>query len=215
MPIEFHCPQCAKRLRTPDSAAGKSAKCPSCGTVVPIPQKSESQQPPVGPAPPPPPFGQGQTEDDYGVQDDYPLRQETSQPPFGAGGQSPSGGEAPAFPQWPGMQPEQGSPAGPNPYQAPQTTQPHSFNQPRERATTGRESQAIAGLVLGIIGLIGWCCPIIGFILGALAITFGVQGRSSENAGMATVGIVLGIITLVLSLINAIAGVMLQLGGGL
>ena len=37
MPIEFRCGQCGKLLRTGDETAGKRAKCPSCGTVQPVP----------------------------------------------------------------------------------------------------------------------------------------------------------------------------------
>ncbi len=37
MPIEFRCGQCGKLLRTGDETAGKQAKCPSCGSVQPIP----------------------------------------------------------------------------------------------------------------------------------------------------------------------------------
>lgn len=37
MPIEFDCTQCQLRLRTPDETAGKQAKCPQCGMLVPIP----------------------------------------------------------------------------------------------------------------------------------------------------------------------------------
>ncbi|MFN0051574.1 MAG: hypothetical protein ACKV0T_05245 [Planctomycetales bacterium] len=38
MPISVECPSCGKRLKAPDSAAGKKAKCPQCGTPVPIPE---------------------------------------------------------------------------------------------------------------------------------------------------------------------------------
>jgi phage FluMu protein Com len=37
MPIEFRCLQCGKLLRTGDDTAGKQAKCPECGAVMPIP----------------------------------------------------------------------------------------------------------------------------------------------------------------------------------
>src|SRR5688500_10060952 len=37
MAIEFPCPTCRQLVRTPDAAAGKKGKCPSCGTVVIIP----------------------------------------------------------------------------------------------------------------------------------------------------------------------------------
>ena len=37
MPIEFQCPTCQARIRTPDEAAGKSARCPQCGGVSIVP----------------------------------------------------------------------------------------------------------------------------------------------------------------------------------
>lgn len=40
MSIEFRCTSCQKLLRTPDETAGKQAKCPECGTIVPIPESS-------------------------------------------------------------------------------------------------------------------------------------------------------------------------------
>ena len=39
MPISCECPQCGKRLKAADSAAGKKAKCPDCGAAVPIPAR--------------------------------------------------------------------------------------------------------------------------------------------------------------------------------
>ena len=37
MAIEFRCSQCNKLLRTGDDTAGKQAKCPECGAIMPIP----------------------------------------------------------------------------------------------------------------------------------------------------------------------------------
>ncbi len=51
MPIEFRCVRCNKLLRTGDDTAGKQAKCPECGTVMPIPM------PGAGPSPPYEPMG--------------------------------------------------------------------------------------------------------------------------------------------------------------
>lgn len=39
MPISVECPACGKRLKAPDSAAGKRAKCPQCGKPVQIPEQ--------------------------------------------------------------------------------------------------------------------------------------------------------------------------------
>lgn len=54
MAIEFRCTQCGKLLRTGDETAGRHAKCPECGTVMPIPAASGSLP---GGSPPPPPSG--------------------------------------------------------------------------------------------------------------------------------------------------------------
>jgi len=37
VPINMSCPSCAKNLSAPDTAAGKKAKCPACGTTMVIP----------------------------------------------------------------------------------------------------------------------------------------------------------------------------------
>jgi predicted RNA-binding Zn-ribbon protein involved in translation (DUF1610 family) len=38
MPISFKCPQCGKKLKAPESAAGKSSTCPGCGGTVTCPE---------------------------------------------------------------------------------------------------------------------------------------------------------------------------------
>jgi predicted RNA-binding Zn-ribbon protein involved in translation (DUF1610 family) len=38
MPISFSCPQCGRSLKAPDQAAGKSSKCPGCGSPVTCPE---------------------------------------------------------------------------------------------------------------------------------------------------------------------------------
>jgi hypothetical protein len=55
MSIEFPCSQCGKLLRVGDEAAGKQARCPSCGAVQGIPAANPSTQNPFGAAVPPPP----------------------------------------------------------------------------------------------------------------------------------------------------------------
>ena len=41
MAIEFRCPSCEKKLRTADDRAGRTAKCPQCGTAVQVPAAPE------------------------------------------------------------------------------------------------------------------------------------------------------------------------------
>lgn len=69
----------------------------------------------------------------------------------------------------------------------------------------------IAALILGLIGIVAWLIPFFGFPFNILAIIFGAVGRNSSNPGMAKAGLILGIIGLVLTIINAILGVLLLL----
>ena len=41
MTIEFNCPDCNKLLRTTDEKAGFTAKCPSCGTTISVPDADQ------------------------------------------------------------------------------------------------------------------------------------------------------------------------------
>lgn len=70
---------------------------------------------------------------------------------------------------------------------------------------------ANAALVLGIVSILTWLFPIAGYITTIIAIVLGVKGRKSEKRGMATAGMVLGIIFLVITLLNSILGVLLAL----
>ena len=58
---------------------------------------------------------------------------------------------------------------------------------------------SIASLVLGIIGLFAWCVPLIGVPITIIGIVMGVKGRRRSPNGVATAGMILSIIGLVLS----------------
>lgn len=69
---------------------------------------------------------------------------------------------------------------------------------------------AIAGLVLGIISMIAWLIPLFGVPISAVGIVLAALGRRSvSRRTMATVGLVLASIALVLALCNAALGVYL------
>lgn len=59
MPIEFHCTNCSKLLRTPAENAGKKAKCPQCGAIADVPADPANVEPAatMEPARPRSPFG--------------------------------------------------------------------------------------------------------------------------------------------------------------
>ena len=70
-------------------------------------------------------------------------------------------------------------------------------------------NRAVASLVLGLFSIVTWLFPIAGYITTILAIVFATKGRHSEKKGMATAGLVLGIIFLVVTLLNSIFGAIL------
>ena len=70
-------------------------------------------------------------------------------------------------------------------------------------------NRAVASLILGLVSIVTWLFPIAGYITTILAIVFATKGRHSEKKGMATAGLGLGIIFLVVTLLNSILGAVL------
>ena len=75
--------------------------------------------------------------------------------------------------------------------------------------------KAIASLCLGLLGLVAWLLPIIGLPVTITGLVLGIQSRSGPRKGMATAGIVLCIIGLVASSVNAAIGAYLGATGQL
>lgn len=73
----------------------------------------------------------------------------------------------------------------------------NDYNQapaPKQNNTLG-----IIGLVTGIMALLFFCCPILGVILGAVALVCGIIAKG-QNQKFALAGIIMGIIALLLSI---------------
>jgi hypothetical protein len=75
--------------------------------------------------------------------------------------------------------------------------------------TSERSGAAVAALVLGILGVLGaFLLPLLGLILGVIAIVFGRQARSDiartrkSGRAQAQAGFVLGIIAVIGSFVN-------------
>lgn len=64
MPISVSCLECGKGLKAPDALAGKKAKCPGCGAIVPIP-KAVVDAEEVDDDPPPLPKKKTQAAEDF------------------------------------------------------------------------------------------------------------------------------------------------------
>ena len=74
------------------------------------------------------------------------------------------------------------------------------------------DGKATAALVLGLVGLCFWCCPLIGFPITLAGLILGILSLRSASRSLAVAGIILSSIGLVLTVANSVLGVMLKLG---
>jgi hypothetical protein len=73
--------------------------------------------------------------------------------------------------------------------------------------------KAIAALVLGCVGLVAWCCPLLGLAITVPGLILGIIALKSDRRGMALAGIVLCSLGLVLSAVNAGWGAYMVISG--
>lgn len=67
---------------------------------------------------------------------------------------------------------------------------------------TKKNAMPSVSLVMGILGLLFFCCCYGGFIFGSLAIIFALLSRTGEPmAGQAKAGLILGIIAIILTIL--------------
>lgn len=69
--------------------------------------------------------------------------------------------------------------------------------------------KSIASFVLGLVGIIAWLIPLFGYPVTIVGLSLGCIARKEEKNTYSLVGIILCIITLVLTLINSIMGVIM------
>lgn len=69
--------------------------------------------------------------------------------------------------------------------------------------------KSIASFVLGVLGIIAWLIPLFGYPVTIVGIILGCIARKTEKNGFSLAGIILSSITLALTLINSILGVIL------
>jgi hypothetical protein len=79
---------------------------------------------------------------------------------------------------------------------------------------SGSDGRATASLILGLAGLLLWCCPLLGLGACGVGLVLGILSANSENRGMAIAGIVLNAVGLLLSLANAVLGALMAIAGG-
>ncbi len=131
---------------------------------------------------------------------------------YGPPGAPPPGGFGPPPGGYGAPPPYGGPPQMPNPYGPPGALGPPGFPQPG-----GSEVATTLPLVLNIVGIVFGCCSYgIGSILGTIGLVFTIMAMTSKDMdpmgarGKAKVGLILGIISLVLTL--ALFGLFFALG---
>lgn len=71
--------------------------------------------------------------------------------------------------------------------------------------------KSIASFVLGLVGIIAWVLPLIGYPVTITGLILGCIARKSEKNAFSLTGIILSSITLGITLINSIMGVIIAL----
>lgn len=173
-------------------------KCSHCGNdLKPGEQFCRSCGNPVSPAPAAPPAGPE-------VLTATPAVAAAPVPAVGTPPPMPSVATQPSTPiASPAPAAVQSTVVATQPAAMPQATYPNPAMPVNAVQKDGR-SKAIAALVLGVLGLIGWLIPIIGLVLGVLALIFGTTSLSSSKRKLAIAGIVLGVITIGLSIFGIV-----------
>lgn len=64
------------------------------------------------------------------------------------------------------------------------------------------EGKATASLILGILGLFMWLCPVVGLVIGVVGLVLGIQSNREHRRRSATAGIIMCVICLVLTVAN-------------
>ena len=70
---------------------------------------------------------------------------------------------------------------------------------------------AVAGFILGLVSILAWILPLFGYPVTICGIVFSSKGLKSSKKTMAIIGLIFSIIFLVVTLINSILGVILNL----
>lgn len=76
---------------------------------------------------------------------------------------------------------------------------------------TGGEGQAIAALVIGIVGGLTWCLPLVGIPLAIIGIVLGVMGMKSTKRTLAIIGIVFCVLSLIAGIGNSVVGAVMSI----
>lgn len=216
MPFTIACPKCQKTLMVPDAAVGKKVRCPACQEVIAVPAappagEAVTAAPPPVPAPAPsvpaPPPIAAHEQNEVVEQGETPAKSKAAEGPF-AFSDDDEAEERPARRK--------------RSRDEDYDDEDDDFDDLapiRRRPSAPHRGAAI--LTIGIISIFAACaCAIAGWVLGAIAINMANTdlaqmsiGRMDQSGrGNTQAGKICGIIGVILGVINAIAGIAIQVG---
>lgn len=86
-------------------------------------------------------------------------------------------------------------------------------NNNNNNVVVSTDKNANTGFILGLVSIIAWFIPLFGYPVTICGIVYSSKGLKSQTfKTKATIGLVLSIIFLIVTLINSILGVMMNLG---
>jgi predicted Zn finger-like uncharacterized protein len=189
MPNVIKCPECQKSLRLNESLAGKRVRCPACKQPFLVPGGVDELEEV------PPSEAESEEEEDTGVQARRPARRSRPEPD-----EDEEEDERPARRSRRARDEEDEDDE--------EEERPRRPRRRRRRGSGGDASAGTGPLVMGILSIVFCCFPIVGVILGGLAMSrantamANLPGSSRFDAarGRLQVAKILGIIGMVLSI---------------
>lgn len=79
-----------------------------------------------------------------------------------------------------------------------------------ERVEQRGKGAATASMVLGIVGLVAWLLPLVGFPVNIVGLVLGLIQGKHKTFNTAKAGVIMSIIGLVLTVINSVAGAVMN-----
>ncbi len=74
---------------------------------------------------------------------------------------------------------------------------------------TKEDKHALNGFILGLISILAWFIPLIGYPVTICGIVFSAEGLKSNKKNLAIAGLILSILFLVVTIINSFLGAMI------
>ncbi len=91
-----------------------------------------------------------------------------------------------------------------------QTPPPGMYNPWQQPVLPESNGKSVAGMVLGILSLMAWILPLVGYPISITGLVLSIKGKQETRGGIAKAGFVMSIIGLSLTACNSLLTLLLQ-----